>query len=218
MTPLWAGPRATDSSCDDGHVELELSEGLEQLGRACPILEELINTHRRPEFSPVTPGRYFDVLLSSIIGQQLSVKAAATIEQRLRESIGEFTPEAVINAHEDSLRNVGLSRAKTSYAKSLAVGFRDGSIEPEKLMELKDQEAIDLLTKVKGIGPWTAEMFLIFGLGRLDVWSAGDLGLRRALEHFFDSAEPHIADRWRPYRSIAAWYLWEHSDNAASSR
>lgn len=199
-------------------MESELSEGLEQLERACPILEQLINTHRRPEFSPVAPGRYFDVLLSSIIGQQLSVKAAATIEQRLRERIGEFTPEAVIDAHDDSLRDVGLSRAKTSYAKSLAVSFRDGSIEPEKLTELGDDEAIELLTRIKGIGPWTAEMFLIFGLGRLDVWSTGDLGLRRALEHFFDSAEPHIADRWRPYRSIAAWYLWEHSDNAPSGR
>ena len=172
----------------------------------------LIATHRPPQLEPVHPERYFDVLVCSIIGQQLSVRAADTIEGRLRNLVDSLTPPSILMASEEDLRGIGLSRSKVSYVKGLAEAFTAQQLTPERLERSDDVEITAALTAVKGIGPWTAEMFLIFGLARLDVWSPGDLELRRSIEHFFGSSDPAIADRWRPYRSIAAWYLWEHSD------
>jgi len=161
----------------------------------------------------VHPEKYFEVLVCSIVGQQLSVKAADTIEGRLRELLGEFSPKRLLETDDDALRGVGLSRAKVAYSKGLAEAFHTGVIDPAELEHAGDTVIKDSLIALKGIGPWTAEMFMIFGLGRLDVWSPGDLGLRRAVEHYFGEATPDIADRWKPYRSIACWYLWEHSDS-----
>jgi len=175
-------------------------------------MADLISRHRLPQINAVEPEKYFDVLVASIVGQQLSVRAADTIEARLRELVGALTPINVLRADDEALRAVGLSGSKVSYTKALATAFSDGLINPHDLEHLADDDVVSRLVTVKGIGPWTAEMFLIFGLGRLDVWSPGDLGLRRTLEHFFNSSDPAIADRWRPYRSVAAWYLWEHSD------
>ena len=189
-----------------------LSEGIAHLRGACEVMEQLIERHRPPQLSPVPPERYFDVLVCSIVGQQLSVKAADTIEARLRELVGELTPKLVLGVEDDALRAVGLSRSKVTYTKGLAQAFHSGEINPAALEKADDPSIRETLIALKGIGPWTAEMFMIFGLGHLDVWSPGDLGLRRAVEHYFGEYRDDIAERWRPYRSIAAWYLWEHSD------
>ena len=190
----------------------DIDTGITHLRAECEVMATLIDSHRPPQLAPVDPSRYFDVLVCSIIGQQLSVRAADTIEARLRDLIGPITPQAILESSEEDLRGIGLSRSKVSYSKGLAESFDSGQITPEELRDGDDTETIATLTAVKGIGPWTAEMFLIFALARPDVWSPGDLGLRRSVEFFFDTAEPSVADRWRPYRSIAAWYLWEHSD------
>lgn len=187
-------------------------EAIDHLASSCEVMAELVKHHRSPRFGAVEPNRYFDVLVCSIVGQQLSVRAADTIEARLRQLVGRLQPESVSALDDEDLRAVGLSRSKVAYTKGLAQAFGDGRIVPEALRIGSDEEVVESLTALKGIGPWTAEMFMIFGLGRLDIWSPGDLGLRRALEHFFGSSKPEIAERWRPYRSVAAWYLWEHSD------
>ena len=185
---------------------------IEHLRGACEVMSELIAQHRSPRFDPVEPERYFDVLVCSIVGQQLSVRAADTIEARLRDLVGALQPEAFEAVSDDELRGVGLSRSKVAYTRGLAEAFASGSISPSDLRDADEAEIHATLTAIKGIGPWTAEMFMMFGLGRLDVWSPGDLGLRRSVEHFFGHWDPGVADRWRPYRSVAAWYLWEHSD------
>lgn len=192
-----------------------LSNSIAYLRDACEVMNQLIDRHRPPQLSPVSPERYFDVLVCSIVGQQLSVKAADTIEARLRELVGELTPSRLLDVDEDDLRSVGLSRSKVSYARGLADAFHSGDIDPFELEQADDPTIRETLIALKGIGPWTAEMFMIFGLGHLDVWSPGDLGLRRAVEHFFGEYRDEIAQRWRPYRSVAAWYLWEHSDTLA---
>jgi DNA-3-methyladenine glycosylase II len=192
--------------------EQSVRVGVAHLREACEVMNELIERHRPPQLSPVPPARYFDVLVCSIVGQQLSVKAADTIEARLRALVGELTPSRLLNVDEDDLRSVGLSRSKVTYAQGLAHAFHSGEVDPYGLEKADDPIIRETLIALKGIGPWTAEMFMIFGLGHLDVWSPGDLGLRRAVEHYFGEYRDEIAERWRPYRSIAAWYLWEHSD------
>jgi DNA-3-methyladenine glycosylase II len=192
--------------------EQSLSDGIAYLRNACEVMNELIDRHRPPQLSPVAPERYFDVLVCSIVGQQLSVKAADTIEARLRGLVGELTPQRVLAVDADALRAVGLSRSKVTYTRGLAEAFHSGEINPVALEKADDPSIRETLIALKGIGPWTAEMFMIFGLGHLDVWSPGDLGLRRAVENYFGEYRDEIADRWQAYRSIAAWYLWEHSD------
>lgn len=195
--------------------ESELAKGIVYLKKACPVMEDLISIHRAPQFRPVTPDKYFEVLVCSIVGQQLSVKAADTIEGRLRNHLGEFSPKRLLASSDDELRSLGLSRAKAAYSKGLAEAFLSGQIDPAELKDGDDSSIRDSLIALKGVGPWTAEMFMMFGLGHLDVWSPGDLGLRRAVEHYFGESTPEIPERWKPYRTIAAWYLWEHSDSLA---
>jgi DNA-3-methyladenine glycosylase II len=195
--------------------ENKVKKGISHLRDSCQVMAGLIASHRPPQLHPVTPHKYFDVLACSIVGQQLSVKAADTIEGRLRELVGELTPNNVLSRTEEELRSVGLSHSKVAYTHGLAEAFVSGVVDPYTLEKADDATIRETLVALKGIGPWTAEMFMIFGLGHLDVWSPGDLGLRRAVEHYFGELTPELPDRWRPYRSIAAWYLWEHSDTLA---
>ena len=188
---------------------------LSQLAEACNIMAVLIDAYPEPAIGPVPEDKYFDSLVASIIGQQLSVKAAATIEGRVRDLVGELTPEAVTNTPPDALRQAGLSHSKVAYVGHLADAFQDGSITPSVLTQAPDAEVISTLTTVRGVGVWTAEMFLIFGLGRQDVWSVGDLGLTKGVRALFGDAVTPLDvanERWAPYRSLAAWYVWEHSD------
>lgn len=164
---------------------------------------------------------YFRELTESIIGQQLSVKAADTILKRFYLLIGgPITPEKVINLDQEKIRDAGISYQKISYIKDLARKFKDKQIEFEKFDKLTDEKIIEELIAVRGIGRWTAEMFLIFGLGRPDVFSYGDLGLRRAIEKLYKIDELSeieaikISEKWKPYRSVACRYLWKSLDNA----
>jgi DNA-3-methyladenine glycosylase II len=195
---------------------LHLAEAKKHLAASCDVMATLIPLHTPPDITPKSPDSYFEVLVSSIMGQQLSVKAAATIEGRVIEGLGPHSPHLLADKTVEQLREFGLSRSKSSYIIEMARAFRDGMIDPHALEGLEPESIISTLTTLKGVGPWTAEMFMIFGMGLPDVWSSGDLGLRNAVyANFGEGVDTSaIAERWRPYRSYAALYLWEFSDNS----
>ncbi len=164
----------------------------------------------------------FADLLESIIGQQLSTKAGDTIIARFRALVpgGNPMPEHVLGLPDETLRQAGISGQKITYMKSLAEAVAGRSIDLAALGTMPDKEIVRTLTAVKGIGPWTAEMFLMFSLGREDVFSFGDLGLRRAIQLLYDfRKEPsrirmeRIVNKWRPYRTYAALALWRYKDS-----
>lgn len=159
----------------------------------------------------------FDVLVRSIVAQLISTAAARTIYARIEALVGEagVTPEAILAMTEEKLRAVGLSGGKTASIRDLAARISDGRLPLDELPGLGDSEAISKLTAVRGIGVWTAEMYLIFGLGRTDVLPVGDLGLRDGVRVLYElDALPNkallteLGEPWRPYRSIATWYFW----------
>jgi len=178
-------------------------------------MARLIPAHTPPDISPKVPEQYFAVLVSSILGQQLSVKAAETIEGRVVAALGPHDPAVLAQASIEDLREHGLSRSKASYIIGMADAFVEGHLDPHLLANADTSSVIEQLTNLKGIGPWTAEMFLIFGMGHPDIWSPGDLGLKKAVwAHFGEDVDvTEIAERWRPFRSYAALYLWEFTDN-----
>jgi DNA-3-methyladenine glycosylase II len=202
----------------------ELDAEEERVRRLCdadPRLASLIRT-----VGPLTiTGRRdaFQSLARALIGQQLSVKAANTITERAVAACGGgMTPEAVLAVPEEELRATGVSRPKIGYLMALAQAAADGELDYAKLSGLPDEAVVAALTKIKGVGRWTAEMFLIFSLGREDVLSLGDVGLRRAARWLYGSGEPdpvadeaasvdlaQLGETWRPYRTIASLYLWE---------
>ena len=168
------------------------------------------------------PAEPYGALVRSIVGQQLSTKAAQTIYERLIALFGGRTPTPpeLLAADEDALRKAGLSRAKVAYLRSLAQHVEAGELELGKLTDLPDEEVVAQLTAVKGLGQWTADMFLIFHLRRPDVLPVGDLGVRRAVERAYGLPElpdaarlGEIAEPWRPNRSLASLYLWRSLDN-----
>jgi DNA-3-methyladenine glycosylase II len=158
----------------------------------------------------------FHALVTSIISQQLSSKAADTIESRIPETVSvPFDPTELLSISIESLRTAGLSRPKARYIHELAQRVTDGRLSFSILESAQDDDVIAALMKLTGIGRWTAEMFLIFGLKRLDVLSLGDAGLQRAARALYESRGngellASVATAWRPYRSIASWYLWRH--------
>ena len=168
------------------------------------------------------PADAYGALLRAIVGQQLSTKAARTIYGRLTELFGGHapTPRQLLETDPDELRTVGLSRAKAAYLRDLAEHVERGELELDRLADLPDDEVTEQLTAVKGLGQWTADMFLIFHLRRPDVLPVGDLGIRRAVQFAYglgdlpDAAElERIAEPWRPHRSLACLYLWRSLDN-----
>ena len=170
---------------------------------------------RRKEERP--PDAY-GALLRAIVGQQLSTKAARTIYLRVVELFGGATPspEQLLEASEEDLRACGLSGRKTEYVRDLATHVLSGELELDRLEQLGDEEAIEEIVAVRGLGRWTAEMFLLFHLQRPDVLSGGDLGIRKAIQIEYGLEEMptpmrtvEIGERWRPYRSLASLYLWE---------
>jgi DNA-3-methyladenine glycosylase II len=158
----------------------------------------------------------FGSLVRSVIGQQLSVKAAATIWNRTVDLCGVITPDAILSTSDERLRTAGLSKAKIAYVKDLSSKVGNGQLELSRLREQADEDVIRSLRQVKGVGQWTAEMFLVFSLGRLDILSLGDAGLQRAANWLYgqQSAGKKIelvglGDNWSPYRTLASLYLWE---------
>ncbi len=169
------------------------------------------------------PADAYGALLRSIVGQQLSTKAARAVYGRLLELFDGRTPtpEALLEADPETIRAAGLSRAKVTYLRSLAEHVISGELELERLNDLSDERVAEALVAVKGLGRWTADMFLIFHLGRPDILPVGDLGVRRAVQRLYGleglpSAEEleALGERWRPYRSAASLYLWSSLDNA----
>jgi DNA-3-methyladenine glycosylase II len=165
--------------------------------------------------------RHLTSLCRSIIGQQLSVKAATTIWSRASLVILDWeVPELILSANPDELRAAGLSWQKISYIQNIARAVLRGELKIAKMDELTDDEIIHQLTRIKGIGKWTAEMFIMFSLGRPDVFSMGDLGLRNAIKKIYnlDSVSPaeaaKIAEKWSPYRTTACRILWLTLDNS----
>lgn len=168
---------------------------------------------------------YYKELVDSIISQQLSVKAAAAIENRFREMFGgKFpTPEQILTKNADELRAIGFSYAKAKYVHDLAEKIIAGEVRFDTLDHLSNEEVTAELIQVKGIGEWTTHMFLMFCMGRTDVLPVGDLGIKngiRALYKFEDAPTPEQMQEiaktngWHPYESIASWYVWQSLDNA----
>jgi DNA-3-methyladenine glycosylase II len=164
------------------------------------------------------PADAYGALLRAIVGQQLSTKAARTIYGRVLELFGGATPspEQLLEASEEQLRACGLSGRKVEYTRDLASHVLDGELELERLGELSDEEAIAEIVAVRGLGQWTAEMFLLFHLERPDVLSGGDLGIRKAVQIEYGLEQMpapqrvlEIGEAWRPHRSLASLYLWE---------
>ena len=166
----------------------------------------------------------FETLVRSIVYQQLSGRVASVIFGRLAKAAGEpLTPENILKLRPARMRSLGLSKQKTIYIRDLARHTRDGKVVFEELAALDDSLIIERLTQVKGIGVWTVHMFLIFALRRTDVLPTGDLGVRNAMRKAYGMAEhptpdemEKIAKRWRPYCSVATWYLWRSLEGEAA--
>jgi len=193
--------------------------------RADPVMARLIDDHHelvKADLKRERPGDAYGALLRSIVGQQLSTKAASTIYGRMLELFGGHapTPRQLLKADPEKIRAAGLSRPKIAYLRDLAEHVEKGTLELEQLPDLPDEEVTAQLTAIKGLGPWTADMFLMFQLGRPDVLPVGDQGIRRAvkveyrLRKFPDPKRlEKIAKPWRPYRTLACLYLWSSLDN-----
>jgi DNA-3-methyladenine glycosylase II len=194
------------------------------LRRVDPVLGALIEAlgPEDPARRDGRPSDHYGALVRAIVGQQLSTKAARTIFGRLTDRFGGRTPtpqEILADDPEELRAAAGLSRAKASYLRSLAEHVISGELELERLDELPDADVSAELVAVKGLGQWTADMFLMFHLGRPDVLPVGDLGIRRAVERAYGLAElpdaaelTRIAEPWRPHRTLACLYLWRSLD------
>jgi DNA-3-methyladenine glycosylase II len=200
------------------HVE-KTEIALAHLRRQDPIMRKLIRAVGPFTLRP-TRNR-FGILVRSIISQQISTAAARNIRGRLdaRLAPGGLEPDNLACLGESDLRTVGLSRQKASYLLDLAEKTLDGTVRLDRIGRLKDDAVIEMLTQVKGIGRWTAEMFLIFSLGRLDVLPVDDLGVRSAIRNLYGLPElpdkktcMELAAPWRPYASIGSWYCWRSLD------
>lgn len=165
-------------------------------------------------------GNYFESLAGNIVGQQLSNKVAAVILNRLVNLLGEVTAEKIIAADTMSLRGLGISYNKIGYLKNLSEAVKSGAVDLKNIANYSDGEIIRQLTLVKGIGNWTAEMFLIFNLGRPDIYALGDGGLYNAVKKLYKIEGEltkmqlkEITEKWSPYRSYASLYLWKSIDS-----
>lgn len=206
-------------------MPLDTAAGTKYLAKADPVMRALIKQIGPCELRPGARGDHFTTILRAIVGQQLSAKAAETIFQRvaaLHPNGRKILPADILAAPDANLRAAGLSNAKTLYVKDLADHVQSGKLNFTKLIRKSDDDIIDALVAVKGIGRWTAEMFLIFRLGRPDVWAIDDLGLRNAVKNLYgiEPTKPNlieVAEPWRPWRSVASWYLWRSLANTAPS-
>jgi DNA-3-methyladenine glycosylase II len=161
----------------------------------------------------------FYTLARSIVGQQISVKAAQAVWERYEKKIIKVSPANTLNMHFMTLKSCGLSRQKISYLKSLSISFIEKKINPSKWNRCSDEEIISELTKIKGIGRWTAEMYLIFNLCRPDIFPVDDLGLIKGICNCYNIKYPltkehaiKMSEKWKPYRSVATWYFWRSLD------
>lgn len=199
-----------------------LQEAADHLAAHDDVLAPIIAESGLAHIQPHT--NYYWELVDSIISQQLSVKAAATIERRFQALFDNEYPEPlqILNKSIDDLRSVGLSRAKATYIRDLARHVVDGRVQFDMLDVLSNDGIIATLTDIKGVGEWTVHMFLIFCMGRLDVLPVGDLGIRNGIRTLYGFDELPKAEQiralalrnqWHPYESVASWYVWRSLDN-----
>jgi DNA-3-methyladenine glycosylase II len=190
-----------------------------------PVLARVIRRVGPCALTVRREGTHFDAVARAIVYQQLSGKAAGTILARFREIYGERAPEPVelLATPDERLRAAGLSRQKIAYLRDLATKVHEGTVPLDSLDALSDDEVLDALVRVKGVGRWTAQMFLMFRLGRPDVLPELDLGVQRGIQLAYGlPALPRpkdverIGHPWAPYRSVAAWYLWRSLDGEAA--
>lgn len=202
----------------------DITTALSHLRANDPIIASVIDAYPdTPTFTPHT--NYYQELVESIVSQQLSVKAAATIMKRFLDLFPGAvfpSPEAILEKDIESYRAVGLSRQKASYVRDLAEKVIDGSVRFDHLDALSNDAIIDELTQIKGVGVWTVHMFLMFCMGRLDVLPIGDLGIKNGMQALYGLTEkPSTEDmtviatkhNWHPYESVASWYVWKSLDN-----
>ncbi|MGB8339941.1 MAG: DNA-3-methyladenine glycosylase [Burkholderiales bacterium] len=189
----------------------------EQLSANDPILKKLVNAY--PEVSLTSRDDPFATLARSIVGQQISVKAAQSVWNRVLKEVGDMTPKKMLRKTEPKLRACGLSGRKVIYLQDLARHFHQGLLDPKKWNHEDDEIVIAELTQVKGIGRWSAEMFLMFHLLRPNVLPLADIGLQRAMEKHYNKGKPitkikmtKIAEAWQPWRSVSTWYMWRSLD------
>jgi DNA-3-methyladenine glycosylase II len=198
---------------------IHIGRAMRHLRSADPVMRHLIK--KAGPFTLKPRRDRFQTLVGSIISQQISGKAAESIHARLRQRLAPagISAESLLQLSPEELRKVGISPQKATYLHDLATRVAAGSLKLQRLNKLADEEVIDALVEVKGIGVWTAQMFLIFSLGRLDVFPHDDLGVRMALRNLYDLDElpdkqisHRIATPWRPYASVATWYCWRSLD------
>ena len=205
-----------------GFVDSELQqpeywgEAKEFLSKVDGIMSRLIDGHEHPPLS--SRGDAFLTLMRSIVGQQISSKAADSVWGRIENLLGSVTPESILGASYDNLRACGLSGRKSEYVVGIAEAWLTGYSEIV-WSELSDEEATSRLVALRGVGEWTAEMILIFSLLRPDVFPIADIGVIRSMERLYNQGNAlseselmAIAESWRPYRTVATWYLWRSSD------
>jgi DNA-3-methyladenine glycosylase II len=192
-------------------------EATRELAARDNVLSKLVS--RYEALAVGSRGDAFSTLSRAIVGQQISVRAAQSVWERLVAEVVEVTPANVVKADAARLRTCGLSGQKCAYLADLADRFATGALEPARWTELDDEALINELTQVKGIGRWTAEMFLIFYMGRPDVLPLDDIGLQRAMGLHYNAGRPlsklkirRIAKAWAPWRSVATWYMWRSLD------
>lgn len=192
-------------------------KAINHLKRVDPVMADVIARVGRCTLSPRTEWTHFDALVRSIVYQQLSGKAAATIHGRVLELIGDGSqaPARIVATPHESLRGAGLSTQKANYVRNLAEHVLDGSLPVDSLHELTDDEVIAALTQVKGIGRWSAQMFLMFRLGRPDVLPELDLGVQKGIQKAYRLRKLPTpkqvlrrGEKWAPYRTVASWYMW----------
>jgi DNA-3-methyladenine glycosylase II len=206
-------------------VSLDGRKAVAALREADPVMARLIDEHGalvRRDLRRERPRDAYGALLRSIVGQQLSTKAARSIYGRLTDIFGGHapTPKQLLAADPEEIRAAGLSRPKVAYLRDLARHVEDGELELERLAELPDEEVSAQLIAIKGLGQWSADMFLMFHLRRPDVLPVGDQGIRRAVQIQYRMRKlpdpkrlERVARPWRPHRTLACLYLWSSLDN-----
>ena len=207
-------------------VGSSLEEGAREIARRDRVLATMVEAHGAPDFTAGRPRRgHFAALARSVCYQQLAGRAATAIHGRFTALFdGRPTAEKVLALPEEELRGAGLSGSKAASIRDLAEKSLDGTVRLDRVSRLSDDELVAQLTKVRGIGEWTAQMFMMFQLGRLDVWPTGDYGVRNGWARLYGLDEmptarelAPLADPHRPYRSLVAWYCWRAVDTITPS-
>ncbi|HQY92346.1 DNA-3-methyladenine glycosylase 2 family protein, partial [Caldilinea sp.] len=196
-------------------TEVTLPHAVDELARRDPDLAQVVARHGLPPLWPREPG--FPTLVLLILEQQVSLASARAAFNRLEVAIGAVTPAGLLALTDEQMRSVGFSRQKSGYARGLAEAMQAGRFDPDHLAELPDEEVRRALTAFKGIGAWTAEIYLLMVLRRPDAWPAGDLALAIAAQQVKGLAQrptsselSALAEAWRPWRAVAARLLWHH--------